>query len=279
MITTRNTATPAIAVVTGASRGVGRGIALALGDAGATVYVTGRSTTGAATTDNLPGTIDETAAAVTERGGRGIAVRCDHTIEDDVAALFERVRDEQGHLDVLVNNVWGGYEQYDGKAFVAPFWELPAHHWQGMFEAGVRAHYIASRYAVRLMLPRQRGCIINISSGDEHKYRGSLLYDTAKAAVDRMAFGMAHELRAYGIAAVSLYPGFVRTERVLDEHARHPFDLSQTESPTYIGRAVAALVADPQIMDKSGKVLMTGDLAREYGFTDEDGTQPPPFRL
>lgn len=268
-----------IAVVTGASRGVGRGIALALGTAGATVYVTGRSTVGGNTTDNLPGTIDETAAAVTECGGRGIAVRCDHTSEADVVALFARVRDENEHLDVLVNNVWGGYEQYDGQAFVAPFWELPAHHWQGMFESGVRAHYIASRYAVRLMLPLQRGLIINISSGDEQKYRGSLLYDTAKTAVDRMAFGMAHELRDYGIAAMSLYPGFVRTERVMDEYARHPFDLSKTESPTYIGRAVVALAADPQVMNKSGMVLTTGDLAREYGFTDEDGTQPPTFRF
>jgi NAD(P)-dependent dehydrogenase (short-subunit alcohol dehydrogenase family) len=148
-----------------------------------------------------------------------------------------------------------------------------------MFEAGLRAHYIASRAAVALMLPHQQGVLINISAGDEQKYRGNLLYDVAKTAVDRLAYGMAHELRQHNIAALALYPGFVRTERVMEAHAQHPFDLGRTESPAYVGRAVVALAGDPAIMHKTGCVLATGDLAREYGFTDEDGSQPPRFQF
>lgn len=269
-----------IIIVTGASRGVGRGIALVLGEAGATVYVTGRSNSPEQATEHLPGTIHATAADVTERGGVGIAVRCDHTNDDDVAALFEQVQhDQSGRLDVLVNNVWGGYEQHDGNNFVAPFWEQPLRYWQGMFEAGVRAHYTTSRLAARLMIPQQRGLIINISSGDGQKYRGNLLYDVAKTAVDRMAMGMAHELQPHHIAALSLYPGFVRTERVLAVHAEKPFDLSNTESPEYTGRAVAALAADPDILQKSGQVCTVGEIAKLYGFTDIDGRYIPPFRF
>jgi NAD(P)-dependent dehydrogenase (short-subunit alcohol dehydrogenase family) len=266
-----------IALVTGASRGVGRGIAGVLGEAGATVYVTGRSVRGAATTEDLPGTIDETAELVTAGGGTGIPVRCDHTVDAEVAALFERVRQEQGRLDLLVNNVWGGYEHYDTHRFDGPFWEQPLWYWEGMFGAGVRAHYLASRFAASLMLPHGRGLIINISSGDGQKYRGNLLYDVAKTAVDRLAVGIAHELRSSGIAALSLYPGFVRTERVMAVHAAHPFDLSTTETPVYTGRAVAALAADAEVMRWSGQVVKVGELARVYGFTDQDGTQPPPF--
>lgn len=266
-----------VCVVTGASRGVGRGIALVLGEAGATVYVTGRSTTGSSTTENLPGTIEETATGVSERGGSGIAVRCDHTVDAEVEALFARVQREHNRLDVLVNNVWGGYEHYDYHRFVAPFWEQPLHHWHGMFVAGVRAHYLASCHAARLMLPRRRGLILMISSGDGQKYRGNLLYDVSKTAVDRLACGMAHELRPHTIAVLALYPGFTRTERVMAAHAEHAFDLSTTESPEYSGRAVAALAADPEIMQCSGQVLKVGEAARAYGFTDVDGTQPPPF--
>ncbi len=279
MATPEGNLTGRVVVVTGASRGVGRGIALELGTAGAIVYGTGRSTRGGPTTDQLAGTIDQTAAEVTERGGVGIAVRCDHTRDEDVTALFERVQQEQGRLDVLVNNVWGGYEQHDMQQFLAPFWEQPLRYWPAMFESGVRAHYTASRGAARLMLPQQRGLIINISAGDGQKYRGNLLYDVAKAAVDRMAVGMAHELRPHSIAALALYPGFVRTERVMAAHAAHPFDLAPTESPAYVGRAVVALAADPAIMQKSGQILTTGDLARAYGFTDSDGRQPPTFRF
>ena len=267
-----------VAVVTGASRGVGKGIALALGEAGATVYVTGRSDAGG-TTEGLPGTVRETADAVTQRGGHGISVRCDHTADAEVEALFARVAQEQGRLDVLVNNVWGGYEQHDLARFVAPFWEQPLRHWSGMFEAGVRAHLVATRLAVPLMLPHRRGLIVHTTAWDRDKYLGNLFYDVAKAAVNRLAFGMARELEPHQVAVLAIAPGFVGTERVRAAFAaagRAPPDL---ESPAYIGRAVVALAADANILAKSGRVLTVGQLATEYGFTDVDGQQWPPFPI
>lgn len=268
-----------VAIVTGASRGVGRGIALALGDAGATVYVTGRSDE-RGTTENLPGTIRETADAVTERGGRGIAVYCDHTSDADVEALIARLHKEQGRLDVLVNNVWGGYEQYDWAGFLAPFWEQPMHFWSRMFDAGVRAHLLTTRLAVPLMLSGGRGLVIHTTAWDRDKYLGNLYYDVAKAAINRMAFGMARQLEPRHIAVIALAPGFVKTERVRAafEGANRPMPDS-LESPEYIGRAVVALAADPNIMIKSGQVLTVGQLATEYNFTDIDGRQLPPFRI
>jgi NAD(P)-dependent dehydrogenase (short-subunit alcohol dehydrogenase family) len=268
-----------VAVVTGASRGAGRAIALVLGEAGATVYVTGRSSRGGPTTDDLPGTIDDTAEAVTARGGTGIAVRCDHTDDSQVEALFQRVGREQGRLDLLVNNAWGGYEQHDLTGFLRPFWEQPLRHWDGMFTAGLRAHLAASYFAAPLMLPQGRGLIVCTTAWDRGRYLGNLFYDLAKAAVNRLAWGLARELRRHGVAAVALAPGFMRTERVMAAHAERPFDLGPTESPEYLGRAVGALAADPEVMQKTGQVLTVGDLAREYGFTDVDGRQPPPFRL
>jgi NAD(P)-dependent dehydrogenase (short-subunit alcohol dehydrogenase family) len=189
------------------------------------------------------------------------------------------VRRESNRLDLLVNNAWGGYEQYEVGHFTAPFWEQPPRHWDGMFVAGVRAHLIAGRFAVPLMLPQRHGLILSTIAWAFGKYLGNLYYDVAKAALIRMAFGMARELRPHGIAAVALAPGFMRTERVLAAHAAHPFDLSGTESPEYLGRAVVALASDPDILHKSGDVLTVGELAREYGFTDIDGRQVPPFRL
>jgi NAD(P)-dependent dehydrogenase (short-subunit alcohol dehydrogenase family) len=270
-----------VAVVTGASRGGGRGIAVALGEAGATVYVTGRSVQGELTTDNIPGTITETATTVTARGGVGIAVQCDHTIDIEVEALFTRVQQEQGRLNILVNNVWGGYEQYEYGGFDAPFWQQPLRHWEKMFTAGVRAHLLASRFAVPLMLPQRQGLIINTTAWDRDKYLGNLFYDVAKSAINRMAFGMARELREHNITAVALAPGFMRTERVLavlQQNEENP-DLSATESPEYIGRAVVALFTDANVMQKSGMVLTVGDLAQEYGFTDVDERQIPAFRI
>lgn len=270
-----------VAVVTGASRGAGRGIALVLGEAGTTVYVTGRSVRGESS-GGVPGTIDQTADEVTARGGEGVAVRVDHTADAEVGALFERVESEQGRLDLLVNNAWGGNElAIDDR----PFWEFPPGHWHNMFEAGVRAALISSQFAAPLMLPRRQGLIVNITFYDRGKFVGNLFYDLAKNALCRLAFGMAEDLRPHGVAAVALSPGWMRTELVLrafdtdEEHHHHVEMLRQTESVEYIGRAVVALAADPDIMRKSGSTLVVGELAREYGFTDVDGRQVPPFTL
>lgn len=267
-----------VAVVTGASRGVGRGIALALGEAGATVYVTGRSDE-SGTTEGLPGTVRETADAVTQRGGRGVPVRCDHTADAEVEALFARVKQEQGRLDVLINNVWGGYEQFEWSRFAAPFWEQPLRHWSRMFESGVRAHLAATRWAVPLMLSQHRGLIVHTTAWDRDKYLGNLFYDVAKAAVNRMAFGMSRELHPHHVAVVALAPGFVGTERVLAAFAGAGRVPENLESPEYIGRAVVALAADANVIAKSGRVLTVGELAPEYGFTDIDGRQLPAFQI
>jgi NAD(P)-dependent dehydrogenase (short-subunit alcohol dehydrogenase family) len=221
--------------------------------------------------------VQDTAELVTAAGGAGVAVRVDHTRDEDVAALFRRVREERGGLDLLVNNAWGGYERYGD--FDAPFWEQPLDRWERMYTAGARAHFVAARFAAPLMLPRAAGLIISTVAWAAGDYLGNVVYDSAKAAIIRMVFGMAEELRPRGIAAVAVAPGFMRTERVLAAHAAHPFDLAQTESPEYLGRAVAALAADPAVRARSGRLLTAGDLAREYGFTDVDGRRPAPFRL
>jgi NAD(P)-dependent dehydrogenase (short-subunit alcohol dehydrogenase family) len=267
-----------VAVVTGATRGIGKGIALALGEAGATVYVTGRSDAGART-EGLPGTVQGTADAVTQRGGQGVAVCCDHAADAEVEALFARVKQEQGHLDLLVNNVWGGYEQQDWSRFGAPFWEQALRQWSGMFESGLRAHLVTTRLAVPLMLSDRRGLIVHTTAWDRDKYLGNLFYDVAKAAVNRLAFGMARELQPHHVAVVALAPGLVGTERVLAAFAgagRLPVSL---ETPEYIGRAVVALAGDANVMAKSGRVLTAGELAPEYRFTDVDGQQWPPFQI
>ncbi len=267
-----------VAVVTGASRGVGRAIAAVLGERGATVYVTGRSVSGQ-TTEGLPGTIDDTAGEVSARGGKGIAVRCDHTRDADVEALFARVRREHTRLDLLVNNAWGGYEGHDLATFTRPFWEQPLSRWEGMFVAGLRAHLVASRLAAPIMVDAKRGLIVNTIAWAFGAFLGNVFYDTAKGAIARMTFGMGSELREHGVACVALACGFMRTERVLRDHERQPFDLSVTESPEYDARAVAALAADRNVLRHTTKVLAVGDLAREYGFTDVDGRQPEAFRV
>jgi NAD(P)-dependent dehydrogenase (short-subunit alcohol dehydrogenase family) len=271
-----------VAVVTGASRGAGRGIALSLGERGATVYVTGRSVAGRPTTDGMPGTIDETAEAVTERGGLGMAVRCDHTVDAEVEALFARVNRERGRLDVLVNCAWGGYE-VTGQISQEPFWQQPMHYWDRMFVAGVRATLVSSRFAAPLMLRQNRGLIVNITGWVDGVYLGNVFYDAAKSAINRITFGMAQELErhAHGIAAVALTPGFIRTERVVAafDSARIEGYEHFTESPEYVGRAVAALAADSNVLEKSGRTLTTGDLAREYEFTDVDGRLIPAFKM
>jgi len=276
-----------VALVTGASRGAGRGIARELGAAGATVYVTGRSVDGRPTTDNVPGTIDESAREVTNRGGVGIAVRCDHTVDADVAALFGRIGDDQGRLDILVNNVWGGYESSDCRPLpLVPFWEQSLIQWDGMFTAGVRAHLTASRLAVPLMLPQRRGLIVSTTANLEAlPYMSNLFYDLAKNAVARMAWAIAQELRESGIAALAVAPGFMRTERVVEAFRRAGAADAingpggPRETTAYLGRAIVALASDVRVVEKSGQLLEVGTLAREYGFTDIDGTQPPPFRI
>ncbi len=268
-----------VALVTGASRGVGRGIAIVLGQAGATVYVTGRSREGRPNSDELPGTLEETAALVSQAGGEGIAVLCDHTKDEQVDHLFAEIRHNHNRIDILVNNVWGGYEHHDD-TFSEPFWEQDLSRWDGMFTAGLRAHYNASRLAAPLMIAKGAGLIINISAGDQGKFLHTSMYDTAKAAVDRLAYGMALELYQHKIAALAIHPGWVRTERVMQAMKDAPKEeLSGTHSPQYVGRAIAALAADKDILKKSGKCLSVGSLAKAYGFTDIDGRYIPPFQI
>jgi NAD(P)-dependent dehydrogenase (short-subunit alcohol dehydrogenase family) len=276
-----------VALVTGASRGAGRGIASELGSAGATVYVSGRSVEGGPTTNNVPGTIDETASEVTARGGHGIAVRCDHTVDAEVEALFQRIGEDHGRLDLLVNNVWGGYENSECRPLpLVPFWEQPLGQWEGMFTAGVRAHVVASRLAVPLMLPQHGGLIVNTTANLQVlPYLRNLFYDLAKNTVSRLTWAMAQELREHGIAVVALAPGFMRTERVVEAFRRAGAAAAldgpggPKETTTYLGRAVVALATDPRVIEQSGELLEVGTLAHTYGFTDVNGTQPPPFRI
>ena len=251
-----------VGIVTGGTFGVGRGIASALAQYGARVFVTGRS-----------------AHDGTDSDEQITGIRCDHRLDEQVTAAFERVVREAGRIDILVNNVWGGYEQQDWARFGAPFWEQPLRHWSGMFDAGVRAHLVATRLAVPLMLSDGRGLIVHTTAWDRDKYLGNLFYDVAKAAVNRMAFGMARELQPHHVAVVALAPGFVRTERVLAAFAGAGRVPENLESPEYIGRAVVALAGDANVMARSGRVLTVGQLAREYGFTDTDGRQVPPFQI
>ena len=283
-----HTLTGKIVLVTGASRGIGKGIALALGEAGATVYVTARTVKEGKATVSVSGNLHQTASEVTQlgaaSGGRGIALPCDHADRtgDDaqVRAVFERIKAEQGRLDILVNNVWGGYEHFNnGTEFwnEKGFWDAPLNRWDKSFDAGVRAHYVCSVLAAPLMMAQQSGLIVNISFFAVQRNDKGVIYGLAKAADDKMAACMAHELRGHNIAAVSLYPGLVRTEAVLK--AAEYFDMTNSESPQFIGLAVAALATDPNIMEKSGQVLIAAQLALDYGYTDIDGRQPRPVTV
>lgn len=282
-----------VAVVAGATRGAGRGIACMLGERGATVYCTGRSTRAkqvqpqpeadraAFTLTGRPETIEETAEMVTGYGGVGIPVQVDHTVEAQVKALFERVRAEQGQLDILVNDVWGGDELTEwGK----PFWELDLAKGFLMMERAIYTHIITSRYGAPLLVERGEGLIAEITDGDSPNYRGNLFYDLVKSSAIRLAYGMAEELRPHKVAAVAVTPGFLRSEAMLDhfgvteanwqEGAKQDPHFIASETPFYVGRAVAALAADPNIMAKTGQAFASWNLAEEYGFTDMDGRQP-----
>ncbi|AWN24286.1 short-chain dehydrogenase [Deinococcus irradiatisoli] len=273
-----------VALVTGASRGVGRGVALGLGEAGATVYVTGRSLdTAHPDLDFLGGTLSETAEAVTRLGGQGIPLRCDHRDDDQTRAAVEQIRRGHGQLDVLVNNVWGGYEGLHvwderGQRWNAPFWQQPLSLWDEMFAAGVRAHYVTSALCAPLLIGA-RGLIVNISffAGMRHRDQENLPYFLAKNADDQLARAMANHLRPHQVTAVSLYPGLVRTEAVLNAPPG-TFDFSNSESPQFVGRAVAALAGDPQRSQYTGQVLVAAELAGRYGFNDVDGQQPRSLR-
>jgi NAD(P)-dependent dehydrogenase (short-subunit alcohol dehydrogenase family) len=269
-----------IAVVTGASRGAGKGIALELGAAGATVYVTGRSVvegTGPRIRgEALPGTVGATADEVTAMGGTGIAVRCDHAKDDEVEALFRRVEQEQGRLDILVNNA---YAVPDTLLVDKPFWDQPLSLWDEMTDVGLRSSYVASVFGARIMVPRRSGLIVFTSSYGGGHYSHSVSYGVGKAAIDRMAADVAHELRPYDIASVSLWLGLISTERTIRVAAADTrFDVSQSETPRFVGRCVVALATDPDVMRRSGKVLLTAELGEEYAFTDVDGTRPKSLR-
>jgi dehydrogenase/reductase SDR family member 1 len=259
-----------VAVVTGASRGVGKGVALGLGEAGATVYVTGRSLGPA---DDPRGSLNQTVAEIAALGGSGIAVRCDHADDSQVAAVFDRVRAEQGRLDILVNNVMstpqrsslppGKRSQWD----LHPFWEVPVTIWDAFHTVGLRSHYVASAFAAPLMIATGGGLIVCISAPGAIRYVGNIPYGVGKAGIEKLVLDMAEELRPYQVAAVSLWPGFIRTEDVLAQRDVYP-DLSGARSPRFTGRAVAALAMDPRVVERTGQRLKSSELAAEYGFTD-----------
>jgi NAD(P)-dependent dehydrogenase (short-subunit alcohol dehydrogenase family) len=262
-----------VALVTGASRSVGKGIALALGSDGWTVYVTAR---GEAGTD---GPLDATAAEVTARGGTGIAVQCDHTDDAQIEALFARIADEQsGRLDLLVNNVWAHPKGFAG--FSDPFWKRPISDWDTLIGVGLRAHYVASVEAAKLMVPRGSGLIGNISSFGTRGYLHSVLYGMSKAGLDKMAADMAVELKGTGVTALSFWPGLVRNEAMLASGMESfaGFPLSEAETPEFIGRVIVALANDPEVGKLSGSTQITAETALEYGITDVDGAQPASHR-
>ncbi|WP_442807436.1 MULTISPECIES: SDR family oxidoreductase [unclassified Streptomyces] len=276
-----------VALVAGATRGAGRGIAIQLGTAGATVYVTGRTTTTQRSEMNRPETIEETAALVDEAGGHGIPVRVDHLVPSEVSALVARIRRDQGRLHVLVNDIWGAEIEW-GKSV----WESSLETGLHTLRLAVDTHAITSHYALPLLIEQPGGLVVEVTDGtDEYNashYRVSFFYDLAKASVNRMAFALAHELEPHGATVVSLTPGWLRSEAMLDAHGvteanwrdaiAHAPHFAISESPAFVGRAVAALAQDPGVARWNGQSLSSGQLARVYGFTDLDGSRPDAWR-
>jgi dehydrogenase/reductase SDR family protein 1 len=259
-----------VAVVTGASRGVGKGIALGLGEAGATVYITGRSLD---SSDDPRGSLKQTAQEIDRLGGKGVEARCDHAVDEQVKAVFDRVRAEQGRLDILVNNVMSTPQRSELPSGLASFWELhpfwaiPVKFWDSFNNVGLRSHYVASAYAAPLMIETGGGLIVSISSGGAVQYAGNVAYGVGKAGVEKLVGDMAAELSPHNVASISVWPGFTRTEDVIDDPVRYP-DISRSTAPIFNGRAVAALAADPKVMERTGKRVTVKDLAAEYGFSD-----------
>jgi dehydrogenase/reductase SDR family protein 1 len=271
-----------VALVTGASRGIGKGIALELGALGMTVYVTGRST---GEGGFLPGTVGGTATEIDALGGKGIAVACDHHDDAQVSAVVDRVLGEKGHIDVLVNNV---FSAPDLAAWLSkPFWTLPTQCWDEVIDIGLRSHYVASALVAPSMVEAGTGLIVNVSSSGAVSYAHNVAYGVGKAGLDKMTADMAHELAPHDVAVVSVWPGLVKTELVmfgaqtgddggqfLDLGEEGRFDLAQAESPRFVGRGVAALATDPDVLKRSGTAVAVADLADSYGFTDLDGSVP-----
>jgi NAD(P)-dependent dehydrogenase (short-subunit alcohol dehydrogenase family) len=270
-----------VALVAGATRGTGRGIALALGEAGATVYCSGRSVRGQPATGTRPETIEETAELVTQRGGQGIWSRTDHTVPADVEALADRIRREAGHLDILVNDVWGGDDLTE---WGRPLWEHSLEKGLLMQQRAVHSHIITSRYAVPLMLDRSGSLIVEVTDGVGPGYRGNVYYDLAKVSVIRLAVALAYELRRRSVTAVAVTPGFLRSEAMLErfgvteatwrEQIERDPHFAESETPIYVGRCVAALAGDPRHWERSGQALTSWNLAEEYGIADADGRRP-----
>ena len=270
-----------IAVVAGGTRGAGRAIAVSLGEAGATVYVTGRSVRGSLSDIGRSETIDETAEIIQARGGTAFPIRVDHTVESEVVALFERVKQEQGRLDILVNDIWGGESLVD---WTKPFWEHSLAKGLLVQERAVRTHMVTSYYAAQLMVENKQGLILEITDGVSYDYRGNLYYSLAKISNIHLAQAMAEDLRPYGVTSLSLTPGFLRSEEMLEhfgvteanwqEGAKKDPNFIASETPYYIGRAVVALASDPNVIEKTGGAYSTWGLSEVYDFTDLDGTRP-----
>ncbi|MDT0377962.1 SDR family oxidoreductase [Streptomyces sp. DSM 42041] len=278
-----------VALVAGATRGAGRGTAVELGAAGATVYVTGRTTRERRSEYDRPETIEDTADLVTEAGGHGIAVPTDHLDPAQVRTLVERIESEQGRLDVLVNDIWGGEKLFD---WDAPVWEHDLDAGLRLLRLAVETHAITSHHALPLLLRNPGGLVVEMTDGtaeyNARNYRVSFFYDLAKSSVLRMAFGLSRELGPRGATAVALTPGWMRSELMLDafgvaeENWREALadqpHFAISETPRFVGRAVAALAADPEVARWNGDSLSSGGLAREYGFTDLDGSRPDAWR-
>ena len=259
-----------VAIVTGGSRGIGRGVAVGLGDAGWTVYVTARTVRDG--DSDRPGSITDTADEVSKAGGLGIAVRCDHSLDSETAAVFQRVEQEQGGLDLLVNNATS-YSTDLGPREDAMFWDLPLDEWDQMHAVGLRSHYVSSACAARMMVPPRSGLIVNISSVGAIKYTGNVSYNVVKAAVDMLTLSTAAELRPHEVAVVSFWPRLTRTEAFI-AHPEQFADPSKAWSAEFNGRCVAALANDQRIIEKTGRALDLAEVALEYGLADTDGRIP-----